>query len=69
MVLGRRDDGGCKGEIESIGKGVKSVGKFLGVGLTNAVGIAVFTILLIVLLKVIMVKYPVPGVTDVVATV
>ena len=39
--------------------------KFLGVGLVNAVGIAIFVILFIVILKVVFAKWQVPGVTDI----
>ena len=39
--------------------------RFLGVGIVNATGLAIFTILLIVVLKVIFAKWQVPGVTDV----
>lgn len=41
-------------------------GKFLGVGLTNVVGIAVMTIIIIVISKVVFNRYEVKGVTDVV---
>ena len=43
--------------------------KFLGVGLTNALGIALFTMLVIVMMKVIFTKYEVEGVSEVVRTV
>ena len=42
--------------------------KFLGVGLTNALGIALFTMLISVALKVIFTKYEVEGVSEVVRT-
>ena len=42
--------------------------KFLGVGLTNALGIALFTLLISVALKVIFTKYEVEGVSEVVRT-
>ena len=41
-------------------------GKFLGVGLQNALGIALFTLLVSVSLKVIFTKYEVEGVSEVV---
>ena len=37
--------------------------KFLGVGLTNVIGIALFTMLVSVILKVIFTKYEVEGIT------
>lgn len=42
--------------------------KFLGVGLTNALGIALFTMLISVALKVIFTKYEIEGVSEVVRT-
>ena len=42
--------------------------KFLGVGLTNALGIALFTMTTSVVLKVIFTKYEVEGVSEVVRT-
>lgn len=42
--------------------------KFLGVGLTNALGIALFTMATSVMLKVIFTKYEVEGVSEVVRT-
>ena len=39
--------------------------KFLGVGLVNVVGIAIFVILFIVVLKAIFAKWEVPGLTDI----
>ena len=42
--------------------------KFLGVGLTNAIGIALFTLLISVALKVIFTKYEIEGVSEVVRT-
>ena len=41
-------------------------GKFLGVGLQNALGIALFTLLVSVGLKVIFTKYEIEGVSEVV---
>lgn len=41
-------------------------GKFLGVGLQNALGIALFTLLVSVMLKVIFTKYKIEGVSEVV---
>lgn len=41
-------------------------GKFLGVGLQNALGIALFTLLVSVMLKVIFTKYEIEGVSEVV---
>jgi hypothetical protein len=43
--------------------------KFLGVGLTNLTGIAIFTMLFIVMAKVVFIKYPIAGITDIVQTV
>ncbi|MBT2718070.1 hypothetical protein [Bacillus sp. ISL-57] len=43
--------------------------KFLGVGLTKAISLALFTIVVIVVLKTILIKHPIPGVTDVVTAV
>ena len=43
--------------------------RFLGVGIVNAVGIALFVILIIVVLKVIFAKWEVPGITDVIMAV
>jgi hypothetical protein len=40
--------------------------KFMGVGLKQALSLALFTILVIVALKVIVNKKPIPGVSDVV---
>ena len=42
--------------------------KFLGVGLQNALGIALFTLLVSITLKVIFTKYEVEGVSQVVRT-
>ena len=39
--------------------------RFLGVGIVNAVGLALFVILVIVVLKVIFAKWEVPGITDI----
>ena len=41
--------------------------KFLGVGLVNVVGIALFVIAFIVILKVVTIKNRIPGVTEVAA--
>ena len=41
-------------------------GKFLGVGLQNALGISLFTLLVSVALKVIFTKYEIEGVSEVV---
>jgi len=41
--------------------------KFLGVGLVNLLGISLFVIIFIVILKVVTLKNKVPGVTEVVA--
>ena len=43
-------------------------GKFLGVGLTNALGIGFLTLLLSCVLKVVFTKYEVEGVSDVIRT-
>ena len=40
--------------------------KFLGVGLTNALGIALFTMIFFVMMKVIFIKYPVNGISTLV---
>lgn len=42
--------------------------KFLGVGLTNALGLALFTLLVSVILKVVFTKYEVEGISEVVRT-
>lgn len=42
--------------------------KFLGVGLTNAVGIALFTLLVSVMLKVAFTKHEVEGISEVIRT-
>ena len=39
--------------------------KFLGVGLVNAVGLAIFVVLFIIILKVVFAKWEVPGITDI----
>ena len=44
-------------------------GKFLGVGLTHAMGLAIFTMIVIVCLKVIFTKHEVEGVSQVVRSV
>lgn len=43
-------------------------GKFLGVGLQNALGLALFTLLVSLALKVIFTKYEVEGVSEVIRT-
>ena len=43
-------------------------GKFLGIGLNNAIGIALFTMIVSVMLKVIFTKYEIQGVSEVVRT-
>ena len=43
--------------------------KFLGVGLQNALGLALFTMVTIVVLKVIFTKHEIEGVSEVVRTV
>lgn len=43
-------------------------GKFLGVGLQNALGIALFTLLVSITLKVIFTKYEVEGLSQAVRT-
>lgn len=40
--------------------------KFLGLGLVNLVGIAIFVMLFIIIVKVVTMKFRVPGVTEVV---
>lgn len=42
--------------------------KFLGIGLTNALGIALLTMLVSVVLKIIFTKYEIEGVSEVVRT-
>lgn len=42
--------------------------KFLGVGLTNALGIALFTMLVSVSMKVIFTKHEIEGISEVVRT-
>lgn len=44
-------------------------GKFAGVGLTNALVLALLTILVIVALKVATAKYPITGLTDIIQAV
>lgn len=44
-------------------------GNFLGLGLRNLIGVTLFVILLIVILKVVFTRYPVKGVSDVVQAV
>ena len=48
--------------------GLQMDSKFLGVGLTNVIGIALFTMLVSVILKVIFTKYEVEGISQVVRT-
>ena len=48
--------------------GTQMDNKFLGVGLTNVIGIALFTMLVSVILKVIFTKYEVEGISQVVRT-
>ena len=48
--------------------GLQMESKFLGVGLTNVIGIALFTMLVSVILKVIFTKYEVEGISQVVRT-
>lgn len=43
-------------------------GKFLGVGLQNALAIALFTLIVSVVLKVVFTKYEIDGVSQVVRT-
>ena len=43
--------------------------KFLGVGLVNAVALAIFIMIFIMVMKVIFAKWQVPGVSDVVLAV
>lgn len=43
--------------------------KIMGVGLKNAVLLTLFAIVMIVMLKTILIKHPVPGITEVVASV
>lgn len=43
--------------------------KLMGVGLKNALSLAIFTMLIIVICKVVFTKHQVPGVTEVVAAV
>ena len=43
-------------------------GKFLGIGLTNALGIALFTMLVSCCLKVIFTKHEIEGISEVVRT-
>lgn len=44
-------------------------GKFLGIGLQNALGIAMFTMLVIVCMKVIFTQHEVEGISEVVRSV
>jgi hypothetical protein len=43
--------------------------KFMGIGLKKAMMLAIFTMLFIVFAKVILTKYPIPGVSEVVQSV
>ena len=43
--------------------------KLMGVGLKNAVLLTLFAIVMIVMLKTVLVKHPVPGITEVVSAV
>lgn len=43
-------------------------GRFLGVGLTNALGLALFTMLVLVVSKVVFTQYHIDGVSEVVQT-
>ena len=52
-----------------VGKECLLVDKFLGVGLVNAVGISIFVMLFIVVMKIIFSKWQVPGITDIVLSV
>ena len=42
--------------------------KFMGVGLSNALAIAIFTMMISVILKVIFTKYEIEGVSEIVRT-
>jgi len=44
-------------------------GNFMGLGLKNLFGVALFTIFVIVLLKVVLTKHPIKGVSEVVQAV
>ena len=46
-------------------KGSGEMDKFLGVGFVNAVGLAIFVVLFIIVLKVVFAKWEVPGLTDI----
>ena len=50
-------------------KGCYFVDKFLGVGLVNAVALAIFVMLFIVVMKIIFAKWQVPGITDIVLSI
>lgn len=39
-------------------------GQFMGMGLKNLVGCAIFTIIFILILKVVLAKYPIKGVSE-----
>jgi hypothetical protein len=52
-----------KGAIKLEGK------KFLGIGLKSGLSMALFTMLVIVMVKVIFNKYPVRGITEIINTV
>ena len=54
--------------FKKIKGGTQMESKFLGVGLTNVIGIALFTMLVSVILKVIFTKYEVEGISQVVRT-
>ena len=55
-----------KSAAGSIKGGEELDGKFLGIGLQNALGIAIFTLLVIVSLKIIFTKHEVEGVSEVI---
>ena len=43
-------------------------GKFLGIGLTNALGLALFAMLVSIVMKVIFTQYEIEGVSEVIRT-
>jgi hypothetical protein len=50
-------------------KGGEKLEKFAGVGLKNVVVIGLMTIIMIVVLKVVLTKHPVKGVTEIISAV
>lgn len=58
----------CQSSFDQLKGGVIVGSKFLGVGLTNALGIAFLTLFVSCLLKVVFTMYEVDGLSDVIRT-